>query len=208
MVKDAARKNAIRARMTQTGKSYTDAARELEREAAEVAEAPDHRRQPVITFEWFSGQAHGVVDLAREHARSHGHGTVGTEHLLLGLIDDQTGGLAFEILDDLAGAVEVVESAVAAAMPPGATIVPQDLAWSEHAAFVLARGADRQRDRTGHGHIGPEHLLLALLARGDSRACQILTDLRITYESVRTEVVDRLNAMGVVSRYSQATHRG
>ncbi|MES9602447.1 Clp protease N-terminal domain-containing protein [Actinomadura sp. NPDC000929] len=200
MVKDSARKRAIRERMAQTGKSYTDAVRELDREAAEAARP--EQRGPVVTFDRFSSQARDVVTMAREHARSQRHGTVGTEHLLLGLLDDRAGGLAFEILDDLAGSVETVESAIAAASPKDTTTAPQALHFSQHAAFVLAKGAPRQADKTGHGYIGSEHILLALLARHDSRACQILAALGIAYDPVRTEVVDRLTAMGVLSRYS------
>lgn len=200
MVKDSARKKAIRERMAQAGKSYTDAARELDREATEAARR--EQQQPVVTFDWFSSQAREVVTVAREHTRSQRHGTAGTEHLLLSLLDDRAGGLAFEILDDLAGSVETVESAIAAAMPQGTTTAPQEIPFSQHAAFVLAKGAPRQADKTGHGYIGSEHILLALLARDDSRACQILTDLGIAYNPVQAEVVDRLNAMGVLSRYN------
>ncbi|RFS82443.1 hypothetical protein D0T12_26960 [Actinomadura spongiicola] len=203
MVKDSARKRTIRARMAETGKSYTDAARELDQEAAR------RRRQPVIIFEWFSGLAHEVVERAREHARSSGHDAVGTEHLLLGLTDDRAGDLAFQILDDLAGTAEAVRAAVVAATPPRPATSEKDVPWSENAAFVLGRGADRQRDKTGHGHVGPEHILLALLALGDCRACRILSGMGITSKAVRTEVVDRLNAMGVISRYhDQPTQRG
>lgn len=196
MVKDSARKRAIKERMAQTGKSYTDAAREMDQEAAR------REQQPIVTYDWFSSQAREVVTVAREHARSQRHGSVGTEHLLLALLDDSTGGLAIEILDDLVGSVEAVESAVAAALPQGTTSAPQEIPFSQHAAFVLAKGAPRQANKTGHGHVGSEHILLALLAHHDSRACQILTDLGIAYNPVETEVVDRLNAMGVLSRYN------
>ncbi|WP_188196210.1 Clp protease N-terminal domain-containing protein [Nonomuraea sp. SYSU D8015] len=195
MVKDSARKKAIRERMAHTGKSYTDAAREMDQQAAD-------RSQPqAVTFDWFSSQARHVVDLAREHARSRRHSALGTEHLLLGLLDDGAGGLAFEILDDLAGSVEAVESAIATAVPQGATRAPQEVPFSDHAAFVLAKGARRQADKTGHGYVGSEHILLALLSVHDCRACQILTSLGIAYNPVKTEVVVRLNAMGVLSRY-------
>ncbi|GAA1299447.1 hypothetical protein Psi02_62670 [Planotetraspora silvatica] len=194
MVKDSARKKAIREHMANTGKSYTDAARDLDQQA-------DARQPQVVTFDWFSSQARHVVDLAREHARTHRHSALGTEHLLLGLLDDGAGGLAFEILDDLAGSVEAVESAITTAMPQGETSASQEVAFSDHAAFVLAKGAPRQANKTGHGYVGSEHILLALLAVHDCRACQILTSLGISYNPIRTEIVDRLKAMGVLSRY-------
>ncbi|WP_283133102.1 Clp protease N-terminal domain-containing protein [Rhizohabitans arisaemae] len=194
VVKDSARKKAIREHRAHTGKSYTDAARDLDRQI-------DARQTQVVTFDSFSGQARHVVDLAREHVRSRRHSVLGTEHLLLGLLDDGAGGLAFEILDDLAGGVEAVESAVTTATPKGETRASQAVAFSDHAAFVLAKGAPRQANKTGHGYVGSEHILLALLAVHDCRACRILTGLGISYHPIRTEIVDRLNAMGVLSRY-------
>ncbi|WP_433335111.1 Clp protease N-terminal domain-containing protein [Spirillospora sp. CA-294931] len=186
MVENSARKNAIRAHMAKTGKTYTDAARDLAR--------------PHITLEGFNVPAQDVLDLARTHARSNGHHEVGTEHLLLALLDEEAPvELAFDILDDLGVTTEAVKSALPNPQRP----TPHELPWSDHTAQVLAKGAARQGDRTGHGYIGPEHILLALLALPTCRAHQILTDLGLTYKTVKTEVVDRLNAMGVVSRYNQ-----
>jgi ATP-dependent Clp protease ATP-binding subunit ClpA len=45
-------------------------------------------------FERFTGQAHRVVDLAREEAEGLGHRYLGPEHLLLGILRDDASGAA------------------------------------------------------------------------------------------------------------------
>ena len=48
-------------------------------------------------FEKFTPQAREAIRLAEEAARTLNHGSVGTEHLLLGLLEEGT-GVAFRVL--------------------------------------------------------------------------------------------------------------
>ncbi|MBO3750115.1 hypothetical protein J5X84_28875 [Streptosporangiaceae bacterium NEAU-GS5] len=175
----------------------------------QVQAQPEPRPQPQphvqvrVSFDLFSSQALDVVKLAQQYARAQWHSAVGTEHLLVALLDDRAGGLASEILEDLAGGLPVVEAALAATLPAAAsTAPPPQIPFTDHAAIALAKGVHRQADRTGVLHIGSEHILLALLALPDSRACQVLGALGISLAAVRTEVTTRWAAMNVVTRYN------
>jgi ATP-dependent Clp protease ATP-binding subunit ClpA len=59
-------------------------------------------------------------------------------------------------------------------------------------ARAAVHGADRHADALRHGHIGTEHLLLALLDDPDGRAARILRGWSVTADWVRGEVERRV----------------
>ena len=61
------------------------------------------------------------------------------------------------------------------------------------AARVLSVAADEARE-LGHHYIGPEHLVLGLLAQPEELAAQVLAELGVTFEHVREEVERRLGS--------------
>lgn len=75
------------------------------------------------------------------------------------------------------------------------TVAPPDEAWPPGlderagAAFASAVGEVRA---LGHYYVGPEHLLLALLAQPEELAGRALAALGVTTEAVRARVVERL----------------
>jgi len=56
----------------------------------------------------------------------------------------------------------------------------------------IIRLASREADGTGADSVGTEHVLLAIMAEGQSTAANLLSDLSVTAAQVRTEL-DRLN---------------
>jgi len=75
------------------------------------------------------------------------------------------------------------------------TVAPTDEAWppgldeGAGAAFASAAGEARA---LGHYYVGPEHLLLALLAQPEELAARALAALGVTAEAVRAGVIERL----------------
>src|SRR3954463_7307656 len=135
-------------------------------------------------FERFTEEARRALVLAEKEARGLGHGYIGTEHLLLGLIGEGAGpaGRAFAKLDvTLAAArAQVAADVPPSDEPPGHRQLP----FTPRAKRTL-EGALRQALRLGHGHIGTEHLLLALLTERDPRAANVLSSLGCSPERLR-----------------------
>ena len=123
----------------------------------------------------FTERTRRVLAMSREEAHRLHHDSVGTEHLLLGLIRDGQGtGVAvlrsLGILPDNLKAA--TEHALRARRHSAST--GRDLPYSSRAKRVLglamaeARGLD-------HGYVGTEHLLLGLLVEKKGVAAEVLT---------------------------------
>jgi prophage maintenance system killer protein len=155
------------------------------------------RTRPKDMFMLFTDRARQVVVLAQNEARGLGHRSVGTEHLLLGLLAEGEGvaALALESLGiSLEEAREQVEEI--AGLGPGA---PAGHIPFTPRAKQLLEGSLREALQLGHTYIGTEHLLLSLLAEGDRTLAQLLAGRGASYALVRERVVALLTG-----RYEQA----
>lgn len=140
-------------------------------------------------FERFTDPARSVLSLALEEATALGHGFIGTEHILLGLLRQDDGVAATTLrsfgisLDDTRTKVRGTVGAVPA---PGEQTV-----YTPRSKMVLEL-ALREALRLGHDYIGTEHLLLALVREGDGLAAQILRTAGATRARVGEEVLTLL----------------
>ncbi len=146
------------------------------------------------------GPARVAVVMARQEATGAQSRTVGTEHLLAGLIR-QRDGVAAEALTALGVTLDKVRHCAQASADrargepetadhplPGATPKPKPkLPFSRRGREALEQSL-REAVRLGDTHLGVEHLLLALLRDGDSRAVECLRRLRVTPAMVEEEL--------------------
>src|SRR5215218_8483500 len=139
-------------------------------------------------YERFTEEARQVIVLAQEEARCLGHGYIGTEHLLLGLIGEGAGpaSRAFAKLDVTpdAARAQVAADVPPSEEPPGARQLP----FTPRAKGTL-EAALRQALGLGHDYIGTEHLLLALMIERDARTASILSSLGCPPELLRDTVL-------------------
>jgi ATP-dependent Clp protease ATP-binding subunit ClpC len=144
-------------------------------------------------FEHFSEPARNTIVLAQEEARNLGHGHIGTEHLLLGLIAQGTGaaGRAFA---KLGVTLEAARDAVAALMPPNTETPPHEqIPFSPRAKATLEaslRQALGFKDTT----IETEHMLLALLIERDGRTASVFASLACPPDLLRAAVIEERGA--------------
>jgi ATP-dependent Clp protease ATP-binding subunit ClpA len=145
-------------------------------------------------FERFTGRARKVVVLAQEEARRFGHGYIGTEHILLGLIREED-GLAAHALGRLNvtihGAREQLESIVGYGEEDTGSQVP----FTPRSKKVLELGL-RESMQLGHNYIGTEHILLGLVRESEGVANQMLSNLGVEADEVREQVVRLLGDAG------------
>ena len=149
-----------------------------------------HRDRPWRNA-WFTGRARTSVRAAQDVARDLGHDVIDTEHLLLGVLTVSQ-SLAAKSLRDMG----VTRDSVLAAIEPGAT----DQRRRRHLPFTpLAKRALEAAPQAavllGHNYVGTEHVLLSLIRIGDGRAAQLLTEVGVTEERVRADIVDRIQRM-------------
>ncbi|MEG1633669.1 MAG: ATP-dependent Clp protease ATP-binding subunit [Oscillospiraceae bacterium] len=136
--------------------------------------------------EKFTETAASAIGRARDSAASLGHAYIGTEHLLLG-IAGESGGLAARVLAtnglDRAALTAAVEQAVGSGEPSEPI-----LGLTENARRAIERAVSEAM-RLGHGFIGTEHLLLAVLRERDCGAHRVLLQLGVDTDKLYADIV-------------------
>ena len=110
--------------------------------------------------------------------------TIGTEHLLLGLIQEE-GGVAGRVLRDLGLEPERVQEMVERLSGYG-QYRGGKIDLSPGVQQVLEYAIEEAR-RMGHHYIGTEHLLLGLVRSSEGRAMDVLRKLGVTPEQIRRQ---------------------
>jgi ATP-dependent Clp protease ATP-binding subunit ClpC len=135
-------------------------------------------------MERFTQRARRVLSLAHQEAERLNQNTIGTEHLLLGLIQED-GGIAGRVLRELGlepdRVREMVEKLGGFGEYKGAKI---DLAPATQE--VLEYAIEEAR-RMGHHYIGTEHLLLGLVRSTEGLGLEVLRKLGVTPEQIRRQ---------------------
>jgi ATP-dependent Clp protease ATP-binding subunit ClpC len=138
-------------------------------------------------FERFSEQAREVVVLAMEEAQRLGHASVDTEHLLVGLLRQETGAAA-TALERAGVTAEAVRSEIERTIGRGKTTSPDPTPFSRDAKRALEL-ALREALSLGANVVSTEHVLLGVVGVEDGVAARILRDFDVDREKVRSEVV-------------------
>jgi ATP-dependent Clp protease ATP-binding subunit ClpA len=128
-------------------------------------------------FKRFTDEARQVVVKAQDEARTLGHGHIGAEHLLLGVLAHEE-GIGARILAEVGVTAAEVRSRIA----PSAESAPSgQIPFTPEAKRVLELSL-REALTVGHNYIGTEHIVLALgrLEAGD--AARILSELGASTE--------------------------
>ncbi|MEN8127229.1 MAG: Clp protease N-terminal domain-containing protein [Planctomycetota bacterium] len=141
-------------------------------------------------FERYTENARDVLSHARQEAQKFHHDHIGTEHILLGLIEVKN-GVAADILGhrdiDLKHAKAEVKKLVVPGNPEGDdTFVA--LPRTTHAHELIDDAVEEARTLK-HNYIGTEHLLLALLHEKEGRGAQVLGELGMKLDEVRQDVI-------------------
>lgn len=122
----------------------------------------------------FTQKAQQALELAQNHAVEMGNGYVGTEHLLLGLIEEGTGVAAKYLTSK-----KITENAVMGKIlelvnmgNPKQPVVEYTPRTKKVLEYSLMEAGN-----LGSSYIGTEHILLAILREGQNFACRILAEL-------------------------------
>ncbi|MEM0965154.1 MAG: ATP-dependent Clp protease ATP-binding subunit [Verrucomicrobiota bacterium] len=140
----------------------------------------------------FTPRAQQVLALARKEADRFHHTYVGTEHLLLGLINLGQ-GVAVNVLQKLGLSLDTVRSAVEKQVGTGPETKPTgNIPYTPRVKQVLAL-ANKEAKALNHSYVGTEHILLGLLREGDGVAARVLRSLDVDIERCRNEILIELD---------------
>ncbi len=140
----------------------------------------------------FTPRAQQVLALARKEADRFHHNYVGTEHLLLGLINLGQ-GVAVNVLQKMGLDLETVRSAVEKQVGKGPESKPTgNIPYTPRVKKVLAL-AGKEARALNHSYVGTEHILLGLLREGAGVAARVLKSLDVDIERCRNEILSELD---------------
>jgi len=142
-------------------------------------------------FERFTERARKVVVKAQDEARFLKQNYIGTEHMLLGLIDEKE-GIAARVFYELNLSVDEIRNAVKEIVTEGTSESYEHIPFTPRAKKVLELSL-REALQMGHNYIGTEHLLLGLLREGEGVAARVLNSLGITMNIVKEKVKEILD---------------
>lgn len=141
-------------------------------------------------MERFTQRAKRVLSLAHQEAERARHTSIGTEHLLLGLMEEE-GGVAGRVLRELGLEPMRVREMVMRVVGEGRSSGGGRLELSPETQQALEYAMDEAR-RMGHHYIGTEHILLGLV-RAEGKGMEVLRRLGITPEQIRRQTRRVLN---------------
>ncbi len=140
----------------------------------------------------FTPRAQQVLALARKEADRFHHNYVGTEHLLLGLINLGQ-GVAVNVLQKMGLDLQTVRAAVEKQVGTGPESKPSgNIPYTPRVKKVLAL-AGKEAKALNHSYVGTEHILLGLLREGEGVAARVLKSLDVDIERCRNEILAELD---------------
>ena len=144
----------------------------------------------MASMERFTQRARRVLSIAHQEAERALNNNIGTEHLLLGLMEEE-GGVAGRVLRELGMTTERVREVIKRVTSPSDSFDPNRVELAAETQQVLEHAVEEAR-RLEHHYIGTEHILLGLV-RVDGVATEVLRRLGVTSEQIRRQTRRVLN---------------
>ena len=138
--------------------------------------------------EKFTRQAKAALKLAESAARSWKHSYIGTEHILVGLLDEQE-GTAGKILEEFGVDREKLESLITKLIAPSGVLVAEKSAGYSPRAQKVREQAVKEAEKQKEDLAGTEHLLLAMLKETDCVGTRLLYTMGVNIQKLYSAVL-------------------
>jgi ATP-dependent Clp protease ATP-binding subunit ClpA len=149
---------------------------------------------PTALFDRLTDRVRRLIMYAEKEAIHYGQDAIGSEHVLLALVHHGSSSLALTALTTLGVDAKKIEDEVNRITLVRATGTAQaPLPFTPQVKRMLEQSCEEAR-ALGHPYIASEHILLALVHVQESTGTQILIQLGLKPELVRTTILDLLGA--------------
>ena len=135
----------------------------------------------------FTERAQTVILEAQKESQKFKHGYIGTEHILLGILDE--GGYAKELLNKYGIEIDNVREMIEECLGEGDSIMPDgELLLTPRTKRIFDESFIEAK-KLNHNYVSPEHLLLALIESNEGVAYTILTRLNVDSKEFKNELL-------------------
>jgi ATP-dependent Clp protease ATP-binding subunit ClpC len=139
-------------------------------------------------YERFTDRARKAMQLANAEAKRLRHEYIGTEHILLGVVQERS-GVAAVVLKNLEVDIARIRVEAEKLVPSGPDLVTVPiLPQTPRAKRVIELALEEARNLQ-HNYVGTEHVLLGLTRETEGIAAHVLMNLGLRLDDIRTEVL-------------------
>ncbi|MBD7912677.1 ATP-dependent Clp protease ATP-binding subunit [Clostridium cibarium] len=138
----------------------------------------------------FTERAQLVILGAQKESQKFKHGYIGTEHILLGILEE--GGDAKELLGKYGIEIELVRNLIEDYLGFGEVLMPKGELLLTPRTKRLFDESFVEAKNLNHKYVSPEHLLLALVKEQEGVAYTILSKLDLDFKGLKKELVNLL----------------
>jgi ATP-dependent Clp protease ATP-binding subunit ClpC len=136
----------------------------------------------------FTDKAQEALSYASRCARSLKQGYVGTEHILVGLLKEQS-GVAYRVLTDngveVSAVLDMIQELIAF---DNGTPVKEREGYSPRARKIIEE-AHKQAARFGQKETGTEHVLMAIIKEGENVAVRLLNTIGANIQKIYSDIL-------------------
>lgn len=154
----------------------------------------------MYNFRGFTEKANVALNLAIEKAEQLGHTYIGTEHVLLGLLETDS-SVASTALEQAGVKAEDIESQIKTQVGTGSKTALSPSDFTPRTKRVV-QGAVVVAAKYNHNYVGSEHLLIALLSEEDSYAVHFIYGCGARPNDIMQNIANQLNSAAENGGYS------
>jgi ATP-dependent Clp protease ATP-binding subunit ClpC len=140
----------------------------------------------------YTRKAKKALELAARVSKQMSHNYIGTEHILLGLLKENT-GVAASILSANGVREEKLLELIEELIAPGENVVLMERDGYTPRTIRVLESAEKEADRFENSQIGTEHLLISVLKESECAATRLLNTMGMNPKKI---YMDILLAMG------------
>ena len=136
----------------------------------------------------YTAKAQKALDIAGKLSKNLQHNYIGTEHILLGLIQEGTGVAAQILVDngvEESQLLQLIEDLIA---PSSDVAVAERDGYTPKTRMILDMAAS-EADRFRSEHIGTEHLLMAIIKSVDCAASRLMNTMNVNMQKMYIDIL-------------------
>ena len=139
----------------------------------------------------FTESAKNAIGFANEITAELGHNYIGTEHILYGLVKENT-GVASKVLEEQNITPDGIKTQIESIMGKTNTKSKKILGFTPRTKRVF-ENASAEAKKLGSDYIGTEHILIGIMKEGDSVAIRIILDLQANLKEIYNDILKVIN---------------